>query len=146
MRALVFELKPEALETDGLIASLEKQVSSLHTRHAIDVDFADCEEPDIPLPIKEAVYRIAQEAIHNTIKHAQATRLKIEIDCTSSGLVMELTDNGNGFDVEGFFPGHLGLRSMRERAESLDGNVDISSRPGEGTRIRTEIPIGRYQS
>ena len=146
MRALVFELKPEALETDGLIASLEKQVSTLHSRHAIEVDFADCEEPDIPLPVKEAVYRIAQEAIHNTIKHAQASTLKIEIACTPSDLVMELTDNGNGFNVDGFFPGHLGLRSMRERAATLDGNVDISSRPGEGTRIRTEIPIGRYRS
>lgn len=146
MRALVFELRPEALETDGLIASLEKQVATLPARHAIEVDFAECDEPDLPLPVKEAVYRIAQEAIHNTIKHAQASNLKIDISCTAEALVMELHDNGNGFDARGSFPGHLGLQSMRERATSLDGFIKIQSAPGSGTTVRAEIPIGRYLS
>lgn len=146
MRALVFELKPEALQSDGLIGSLEKQVASLQARHDIEVDFADCDEPDLPLPVKEAVYRIAQEAIHNTIKHAQASTLKVEIVCTDTELVLDLADDGNGFDTDGFFPGHLGLRSMRERAASLDGHVEITSQAGAGTRIRAAIPIGRYTS
>jgi PAS domain S-box-containing protein len=146
MRALVFELRPEALETDGLVTSLRKQVESLHTRHDIEVDFADCEEPDLPLPVKEAVYRIAQEAIHNTIKHARASTLTIELVCTPTDLILELSDNGNGFDSGMSFPGHLGLKSMRERAASLNGQVEIVSEPGNGARVRAEIPIGRYRS
>ncbi|HEX2281991.1 MAG TPA: histidine kinase [Thermomicrobiales bacterium] len=98
MRALVFELRPESLETNGLVASLEEQIVSLRARHAIEVDFADCDEPDLPLPVKEAVYRIAQEAIHNTIKHSQATSLKVELVCTDEKLQLELIDNGRGFD------------------------------------------------
>ena len=144
MRTLVFELRPEALETDGLVGSLERQVASLKTRHSIEVDFADCVEPELPLAVKEAVYRIAQEAIHNTVKHAQASTLKIELICTETDLVLELIDDGNGFEPDGFFPGHLGLRSMRERAARLNGHVEISSRPGEGARVRAEIPIARY--
>lgn len=145
MRALVFELRPESLETEGLVASLHDQLAPLQARHAIEVDFADCEEPDLPLSVKEAVYRIAQEAIHNTVKHSQATSLKIELVCTPELLTLELIDDGRGFDPDGPFPGHLGLRSMRERAASLDGQVIIESQPGEGTRIRAQIPIGRYQ-
>lgn len=144
MRALIFELQPESLESEGLVAALEKQVSSLHARHAIEVDFIECEEPDLPLPVKEAVYRIAQEAIHNTVKHAQATALRIQLECSDTELVLELHDNGLGFDPNGSFPGHLGLKSMRERAMKLDGTVSIESEPGNGVFVRAEIPIGRY--
>lgn len=144
MRALIFELQPESLESEGLVAALEKQIESLHARHAIEVDFAGCDEPDLPLPIKEAVYRIAQEAIHNTVKHAQASMLKIQLACSDEELVLELHDNGRGFDPDGSFPGHLGLQSMRERAVKLDGSVSIKSEPGNGVYVRAEIPIGRY--
>ncbi len=146
MRALIFELQPESLESEGLVAALEKQVESLHARHAIDVDFVECPEPDLPLAVKEAVYRIAQEAIHNTVKHAQASTLKILLACSADELVLELHDNGRGFDATASFPGHLGLHSMRERAMQLDGSVSIESEPGAGVFVRAEIPIGRYAS
>jgi signal transduction histidine kinase len=144
MRALIFELQPESLEAEGLVEALRKQVLTLPSRHEIEVDFADCDEPDLPLSVKEAVYRIAQEAIHNTVKHAQATALSIEIVCTDSELVLELHDNGRGFDTNGSFPGHLGLRSMRERAAKLDGEVRIESGPGQGVYVSVQIPIERY--
>lgn len=144
MRALVFELRPEALESEGLVASIEKQVSSLHIRHEIEVDFTDCDEPDLPMAVKEAVYRIAQEAIHNTVKHSRASKLTIELNCTPEYIILDISDNGRGFDPGESFPGHLGLRSMQERAASLDGTIHIDSQPGQGVHIRTEIPIGRY--
>ena len=72
MRALIFELRPESLEMEGLVAALTKQIAALQVRHGIEVELNLCDEPDVPLAVKEAVYRIAQEALHNAVKHAQS--------------------------------------------------------------------------
>jgi PAS domain S-box-containing protein len=72
MRALIFELRPESLETEGLIAALEKQASALRARHEVEVEAVLCDEPNVSLEKKEALYRITQEALHNTVKHARA--------------------------------------------------------------------------
>ena len=82
MRALIFNLRPEALETEGLAAVLGKQAASLRARHHIDVHANLCDEPELPFAIKEALYRIAQEALHNTVKHARASRVDLKIECT----------------------------------------------------------------
>lgn len=141
MRALIFELHPEALETEGLVAVLHRQVEAIRARHGLDARAALPEEPDAPREVKEAIYRIAQGGFHNIVKHAKATRVDLRLSRDDEGFWVELTDDGQGFDSEGKFPGHLGLRSMRERAEHLGGSLEISSTPGEGTRIRVRIPL-----
>jgi PAS domain S-box-containing protein len=141
MRALIFELRPESLETEGLAAALEKQAAALRARHEIEVTTSLCDEPQAPLETKEAVYRIAQEAMHNTVKHARANKVELEMACDGGSLSLEVTDDGVGFDPGGEFPGHLGLRSMRERALRLGGTFRVESSAGGGTTIRTRIPI-----
>jgi signal transduction histidine kinase len=94
------------------------------------------EEPEA----KEAAYRIAQEALHNTVKHARASRVKIRIECALGRMTIEISNDGVGFDSEGNFPGHLGLRSMRERASRLGGALEVESALDGGTRIRARIP------
>lgn len=140
MRALIFELRPDALQTEGLVAALEKQVESMRARHNIAVTATLCVEPEIKFPAKEAFYRIAQEGMHNTVKHARATEVELKLDCVDGVVVLELSDNGRGFDPDGTFPGHLGLQTMRERAVQLGGGLTLVSAPGEGTRIRAWIP------
>ncbi|HWQ11220.1 MAG TPA: histidine kinase [Roseiflexaceae bacterium] len=161
MRALIFELRPESLASEGLVAALSKQSASLHARHGITVRTGLCEEPDVPLHIKEALYRIAQEALHNIVRHARASEVTLTLRTEGPGLGAETTadapqaqssvlrppslllvvqDNGIGFDPGGAFPGHLGLRSMRERALGLGGTLEIESAPGAGTRITARIP------
>ena len=135
MRALIFELRPESLENEGLIAAIRKQVEAVRARHGIRVDFLPSEEPDLPLAVKEAVYRIAQESLTNVVKHSQATQVRVRLASTGAEMELEVADNGTGFDTGGDFPGHLGLRSMRERAEKLGGRLEISSQAGVGTRI-----------
>jgi len=98
------------------------------------------DEPEVALPVKEAIYRIVQEAIHNTIKHARATEVSIDLALTDDAVVVDVRDNGEGFDPEGDFPGHLGLKSMRERAARLSGSVAITSAPGQGTHVSARIP------
>jgi PAS domain S-box-containing protein len=142
MRALIFELRPEALETDGLIAALEKQAAALHVRHEIRVNTALCDvEPRMSPETKEALYRIAQEAMQNTVKHAGASNVDLKLEQENGTVALEVSDDGSGFDPSGSFPGHLGLRSMRERATQIGGTLEILSKPGEGTRVLTRIPL-----
>src|ERR687893_2689698 len=119
MRALIFELRPMSLEAEELVAAPEKQTAVLKARHGIEVEATLCEEPEASLKAKEATYRIAQEVLHNTVKHARANKVEIEMECDPARITLELSDDGVGFDMRDDFPGHLGLRSMRERASRL---------------------------
>jgi PAS domain S-box-containing protein len=141
MRALIFELRPESLEREGVIAALEKQAAALEARHGIEVEADLCNEPETPLETKEALYRIAQEALHNIVKHARADSVEIKMESDSGRVILEISDDGVGFDANSEFPGHLGLRSMRERVSRLGGTLKMESAPGKGTRICTRIPI-----
>jgi signal transduction histidine kinase len=140
MRALIFELRPESLETEGLVAAISKQVAATQARYGIQVETALCDEPDLPIEVKEAVHRIAQESLHNTVKHARASRVEIKLVDGVGEIVLEVRDDGLGFDASGSFPGHIGLRSMRERAAKLMGSIEIESAVGAGTRIVLRIP------
>jgi PAS domain S-box-containing protein len=144
MRALIFELRPESLAEEGLVAALTKHAESLRARHQLDVQLDLCDEPELPLATKEALYRIAQEALHNIVKHARASVVTLRL-CAPTPLApvlaLDIGDDGGGFEADGTFPGHLGLRSMRERTARLGGTLAIDSTPGAGTQIRVRVPI-----
>jgi len=134
-------LHPESLEREGLTAALERQAAAIRARHDIAVVTDLCSDPAGTLEVQEALYRIAQEAMHNTVKHAGAQRLSVRLACDASKAVLDVVDDGIGFDPSGPFPGHLGHRSMRERAERVGGSIQIESRPGQGTRIHAVLPL-----
>ncbi len=140
MRALIFELRPEALAAEGLVAALEKQIDFVRARHGIMVHASLDAEPIMPYTVKEALYRIAQEALHNTVKHARARWVGVRLERRAGELILEVRDDGAGFDPARPFPGHLGLQTMRERATRLKGTLEVRSAPGHGTRIRARIP------
>lgn len=141
MRALIFELRPDALEKEGLAAALTKHAEAIHTRHKMNVKIEICDEiPDMPLSTKEALYRVAQEAINNLIKHAQADLVYIRLRCEQSKIVLEVEDNGVGFDPDIEYHGHMGLHTMRERMVRLGGTLHIDSTEGKGTIVRAQIP------
>jgi signal transduction histidine kinase len=141
MRALIFELRPESLEADGLVTALTKQAAALQARQNIAVNTDLCAEPDLPLKVKQDLYRGAQEAFHNTVKHARASKIELRLHQTSEKVMLEVCDNGRGFDATASFPGHLGLHSMRERVKGFGGELQIESVPGQGTRIRASVPV-----
>jgi len=140
MRALIFDLRPESLQVEGLVTALAKQSAAVHVRDVIEIRTDLCDEPDVPLETKEAIYRIAQEALHNAVKHAQAGWLDLRLYRSGESIVLEISDNGVGFDPTMVFPGHLGLHSMYERATRLGGTLEIHSSPGGGTCIRAQFP------
>jgi PAS domain S-box-containing protein len=141
MRALIFELRPESLKTEGLVAALEKQAAAIEARYRVRVRADLCAEPEAPLEAKEAIYRITQEALHNTVKHARARNVGINMECDIDRITLDISDDGAGFDAQKEFPGHLGLRSMHERASRLGGTLRVHTAPGKGTRICARIPL-----
>jgi signal transduction histidine kinase len=93
------------------------------------------------LAVKEALYRIAQEAMQNAIRHAHPSRLGVSLVCESDSFTLEVSDDGVGFDPQDEHPGHLGLHSMHERALGIGGTLEIISAPGRGAQVRARIPI-----
>jgi signal transduction histidine kinase len=143
MRALIFELRPESLETEGLVTALTKQAAALQARQGMIVELDLGEEPELPLKVKQDLYRIAQEALHNTVKHARASKVVLRLDNSNNVVILEVRDDGRGFDATTSFPGHLGLHSMRERVTNLGGTFEIESAEGQGTTICIRIPEQR---
>lgn len=140
MRALIFELRPESLATEGLTAALGHQAAMLRARYQLVVEADLCAEPELPLAVKEALFRVVQEALHNIVKHAHASTILLRLQHDARGTALEITDDGVGFDPNGAFPGHLGLRSMRERVAGLDGTLEIRSAHGQGTHLHVRVP------
>lgn len=140
MRALLFELRPESLQTEGLIAALLKQTDALRARHNLAITTTFPAEPTLPLDIKETLYRVAQEALHNIVKHAAATAVSVQLDNDPAQIVLTIRDDGVGFDPDGSYPGHLGLHSMRERVSLVGGVLNIAS-DATGTVLRAYIPL-----
>jgi signal transduction histidine kinase len=145
MRALIFELRPESLAREGLAPALERLTASLRARHGVQVDIQTCPEPDMPLAIKEALYRVTQEALHNVARHADAEHVWLALTCDEGYLVLEIRDDGRGFDTARDYPGHLGLYSMRERIEQQGGQFTLQSAVGEGTLVRAALPLARWE-
>jgi signal transduction histidine kinase len=141
MRALIFELRPDQLETDGLVKALEMQTEALAQRREFAVDVTLCDEPDVDLNVKEVFYRVAQEAMHNALKHARPQRLALALTHAEDRVTLLITDDGRGFDADRPYPGHLGLRSMRERAALIGADLHIESGPS-GSLVRLAYPIG----
>ncbi|WAX80761.1 GAF domain-containing sensor histidine kinase [Streptomyces sp. KMM 9044] len=144
LRAAVVELRPAALDEDGLVATLRTQVQVLDRAHSAHVTFTGHGARALPATQEEAVLRVAQEALHNALRHAEAGRVDVILERRSSGAVLRVTDDGKGFD-----PGiirragrHLGLVSMRDRASGAGGSLTVESAPGRGTTIEMEVPGG----
>ena len=98
-------------------------------------------EPRIAPERQLALFRILQEALSNVGRHANATRLTVQLRFGRAGIELSVADDGAGFVVDEVGGGHYGLRSMRERAERVGGSVDVTSAPGEGTRVAIAVPV-----
>jgi signal transduction histidine kinase len=140
MRALIFELRPEFLRQEGLMAALQRQVAAVRARHQLSITVNATDEPEAAPATKEALYRVGQEALNNIAKHAGARAVVITLEESATELVLRVRDDGRGFDSGKSFPGHLGLHSMRERAASVGGVILISSAPGQGTEVTIRVP------
>ncbi|MFJ3668772.1 GAF domain-containing sensor histidine kinase [Streptomyces sp. NPDC090106] len=144
LRAAVVELRPAALDEDGLVATLRTQVQVLDRAHTARVTFAGYGVRALPAAQEEAVLRVAQEALHNALRHSGAEHVDVTLARRGTGAVLRVTDDGRGFDPHTTRSAgrHLGLVSMRDRANGVGGALSVQSAPGKGTTIEMEVPGG----
>lgn len=144
LRSLIFELRPPAVESEGLVTALRKHVDVLRRVYRREVGLRLEGEPELASHVGAELLRIAQEALQNALRHARAEHLDACLEATDGAVVLSVSDDGVGFDpaAPGLRARRLGLTSMEERARSLGGTLSIESRPGAGTTIRLELPLG----
>jgi len=137
MRTLLLELRPTALDEADLGELLRQLAESITGRARVPVHLDVAGECDSPSEVKVALYRIAQEALNNVAKHAGASKVIVNLRCETGQLELQITDDGQGFEIEDGTAESLGLSIMRERAEAINAQLDIVSQIGEGTTIVT---------
>ena len=137
LRAVIDGLAPP--ELDGLAESLRRYAMLASRAHGIAVRLDTCDVPELDPRVQAAAFRVAQEALHNALRHSGASEVSVTLSRTRSRVVLEVTDDGTGFDPALASSG-LGLASMRERAAAVGGVLRVSSAPGAGTKVRLAVP------
>jgi signal transduction histidine kinase len=144
VRRLAVELRPAALDDFGLVPALERLATTVAEQSGLMVDLeARLDDLRLPPDAETAFYRIVQEALTNTLKHAHATRVSITLVRKGEAAVVVVEDDGAGFDPAATRPGALGLVGMHERMALVGGRLSVESSPGAGTTIAAEVPLGR---
>lgn len=143
MRLLVYELRPLDLEREGLIGALHQRLSAVEGRVNIKARLVAEELIELPASVEEELYRIAQEALNNALKHAAASSVTAYLRREGEQIVLEVVDDGAGFDPTVVSnSGGMGLANMQKRAEKLGGSLTIFSTLGAGTRVKVNIQTG----
>ncbi|MGI5284828.1 GAF domain-containing sensor histidine kinase [Nonomuraea polychroma] len=139
LRAVIVELRPAELDRHGLSETLRKHVRMLDRLHPSLVAFECGELPPLDSAVEVAVLRVAQEALHNALRHSGAARVLVRMVHEDGKLVLTVSDDGSGFEQAE--SRGLGLVSMRDRAESVGGVMTVESAPGQGTTVRVEVGV-----
>lgn len=142
LRLLIFELRPPILAEAGLVAALQARLDAVEGRVGTLKTRLDAPTAlHLPAATEEALYRIAQEALNNILKHAHARQVVVSLHQDATLTRLRISDDGGGFDPQAT-SGHggLGLRGIAERAALLGARLDVTSAPGQGTTVAVEVP------
>jgi signal transduction histidine kinase len=144
LRALIFELRPPALQDHSLTEAVRAYAASMTGRSGVPIAVVD-DRTDTALSevASDHIYRVVQEALHNVVRHARAAKVTVSFrdeNGAAAEVVVEIADDGVGFDPSQVGSGHLGLITMRERAEDLGGRLELRSQLGAGTRVILRVP------
>ena len=142
MRLLIFDLRPPILEQVGLVAALQARLNAVEGRANLQTKLIVDGVGDLPAFVEQALYRIAQEALNNALKHAHAQRISVQLRQVQTRVVLEIIDDGVGFDPAAAREnGGLGLRGIAERVAQLGGTLSLQSAPEVGTQLRVEVAL-----
>ena len=145
MREISHRLHPSILDDLGLTAALNELCEEFSARDGVEVQFTqEAVPPAIPSEVAACLYRVAQEALHNVLKHARTDYVWVRVSGDSRGIHLSIHDTGVGFDSEaGLRRPSLGIVSMKERVLLVQGEFSIHSQPGQGTEVRVFVPLRR---
>jgi signal transduction histidine kinase len=143
IREITFDLMPSTLERKGFVPAAREFIEFINRSKKLNIQFDSTEEFELPEQLSVNLYRILQEVVQNTLKHAQAQRLAIKLYREKKELVLATADDGIGFDTEASATrgGGIGLRSLRSRVEILNGALFCESKKGRGTSYIFRIPL-----
>ncbi len=141
MRSLIFELRPGRLAEEGLIRALRTHVAAVQGRLGLPILLTTDDIDRLPGDVEDALYRIAQEALHNIVKHASAREVRLRLRQSNGRITLEVEDDGAGFDSGDTHGGRMGIAGMRTRAEGVGGRLEVTSRRGHGSRIAVSVPL-----
>lgn len=149
-RQSIWDLRSPQLDRDDLADVLRYATAELASAHAVEFVMTVNGTPrPCPPRVDEELLRIGREAVINAVRHSKATRVRMDLAYESERIVLRISDNGRGFDLQGVASeetaGHLGLVSMKERAGRVGGRLDITSAPGAGTTVETVVPARSSQ-
>jgi signal transduction histidine kinase len=140
IRALIFELRPRALAEESLVAAIRKQAAALTAREGLPIAVdGPSERLGLSDDAEEHLYRIVQEALHNTIKHAAANLAAVTVHAGPTVVTITVDDDGRDFDTLVEHPGHLGIGTMTDRATAIGADLAIRSAPGAGTTLTVRL-------
>jgi two-component system nitrate/nitrite sensor histidine kinase NarX len=140
MRLLIFELRPPILRREGLVTALRARLEAVEERVGMQTEFKVDGCGPLSPEIEKDLYRVAQEALNNALKHAQASRVSVHLGQRDGIVTLEIADDGVGFDPSAARgKGGFGLRGMQERVTRLGGRLTVQSHPGKGTQIKVEL-------
>jgi signal transduction histidine kinase len=142
MRLLIFELRPPVLDQEGLVAALQARLGAVEGRANLQTTLVAEGVTRLAAPVEQALYRIAQEALNNALKHAHATHISVSLQQQGSTVIMLIADDGLGFDpATAREQGRLGLCGIAERVAQVGGELRLTSTPGAGTQLRVEVTV-----
>jgi signal transduction histidine kinase len=142
VQGLSHELHSSKLEYLGAVAGIKSWCREFGERHRMEIAFTNNVSSVLPLEIGVCLFRILQEALHNTVKHSGVTRVEVHLAERSNEVHLTISDSGKGFDLEAAKQGAgLGLTSMQERVRLVNGACSIESKPMRGTRIHVRVPL-----
>jgi signal transduction histidine kinase len=137
MRLLIYELRPPEIERTGLAAALRARLQAVENRGGVRAELIQDGDENIPVAAQQELYHIAREALNNSLKHSSASQLTVRLFYRPDETVLEVEDDGAGFDsVEAMEAGGMGMRTMRERSQRLNADLEIRTEKGKGTLIR----------
>ncbi len=140
MRLFLYQLQPIEVEKDGLVSVLHHRLASVEGRADIKARLLADEDISLTTQQEVALYFIAQEALNNILRHAQAKSIEIKLLQGPRNVNLEIVDDGHGFDPKKVEPGGMGLRNMKERTLQINGKFKLVSNPDQGTRINVSVP------
>jgi signal transduction histidine kinase len=135
MRTMLLELRPDAIQGKKMTELLQVLIEANQPRINAPISLTVDGDDALPAQVMIALHRVAQEALNNVSKHAEAGAVEVKLICDQSHVRLSIRDNGRGFDPRTIPAGHFGLRTMGERLERIGGRLSIDSQPGKGTEI-----------
>lgn len=145
VQRLSYQLHPSKVDQLGLVVALKSYCAEIKERHDLELNFTHCDVPaDLPKDVALCVFRIAQEALRNIVRHSRAASSSISLVGNDEAINLIVADGGIGFDLNSARSrGGLGLISMEERLRLVGGEISIQSRPGSGTTIDVRVPLAK---